>query len=54
MIVHINTTRTGFLKDALEIPDDFDAIGKEEILAMFEDIETIPQHMTKMRLFLLN
>ncbi|MDR2892248.1 MAG: type II toxin-antitoxin system prevent-host-death family antitoxin [Deltaproteobacteria bacterium] len=27
--------RIGFLKGRLEIPDDFDSIGKEEILAMF-------------------
>ena len=28
--------RTGFLKDAFEIPDDFDAMGAGEIGAMFE------------------
>jgi prevent-host-death family protein len=28
--------RVGFLKGSLEIPDDFDSIGKEEIEAMFE------------------
>jgi antitoxin (DNA-binding transcriptional repressor) of toxin-antitoxin stability system len=28
--------RIGFLKGMLEIPDDFDSMGKEEIQAMFE------------------
>lgn len=28
--------RIGFLKDRLEIPDDFDSMGREEIQAMFE------------------
>jgi antitoxin (DNA-binding transcriptional repressor) of toxin-antitoxin stability system len=28
--------RTGFLKAGLEIPEDFDSLGKEEIQAMFE------------------
>ena len=28
--------RLGFLKGRLEIPEDFDAMGKEEIQAMFE------------------
>jgi prevent-host-death family protein len=28
--------RVGFLKESLEVPDDFDSIGKEEIEAMFK------------------
>lgn len=28
--------RTGFLKGQVEIPDDFDRIGEDEILALFE------------------
>ena len=28
--------RQGFLKDRLEVPEDFDAMGKAEIQAMFE------------------
>jgi len=28
--------RLGFLKDRLEVPEDFDAMGKAEIQAMFE------------------
>lgn len=28
--------RIGFLKGALEVPDDFDTMGREEIQAMFE------------------
>jgi antitoxin (DNA-binding transcriptional repressor) of toxin-antitoxin stability system len=28
--------RIGFLKGMLEIPDDFDSMGKEEIQTMFE------------------
>jgi hypothetical protein len=33
--------RVGFLKDMLEIPDDFDSIGREEIQAMFEGQDEI-------------
>ncbi len=28
--------RVGFLKGRLEVPEDFDAMGREEIQAMFE------------------
>jgi len=31
--------RIGFLKDHLEIPKDFDALGKDAIQAMFEGAE---------------
>lgn len=31
--------RVGFLKGRLEIPEDFDDMGKEEIQAMFEGAE---------------
>lgn len=31
--------RVGFLKGRLEIPKDFDGMGKEEIQAMFEGAE---------------
>ncbi len=31
--------RVGFLKGRLEIPEDFDAMGKEEIQAIFEGVE---------------
>ena len=29
--------RIGFLKGRLEVPDDFDSMGKEEIQALFEE-----------------
>jgi prevent-host-death family protein len=28
--------RTGFLKDAFEVPEDFDTMGADDIAAMFE------------------
>jgi len=28
--------RVGFLKGLIEVPDDFDSMGREEIAAMFE------------------
>ena len=31
--------RLGFLKGSLEVPDDFDSMGKEAIQAMFEGAE---------------
>jgi prevent-host-death family protein len=31
--------RIGFLKGSLEVPADFDSMGKEEIQAMFEGAE---------------
>lgn len=31
--------RLGFLKGRLEVPEDFDSMGKEEIRAMFEGAE---------------
>ncbi|MDL2209584.1 type II toxin-antitoxin system Phd/YefM family antitoxin [Desulfovibrio sp. OttesenSCG-928-O18] len=31
--------RIGFLKGMMQVPDDFDSMGKEEIRAMFEDAE---------------
>lgn len=31
--------RLGFLKSELEVPDDFDSMGSEEILAMFDGAE---------------
>ena len=31
--------RIGFLRNRLEAPEDFDAMGKEEIQAMFEGAE---------------
>ena len=31
--------RVGFLKGRLEVPDAFDALGKEEIQALFEGAE---------------
>ena len=31
--------RVGFLKGMLEVPSDFDSMGKEEIRAMFEGAE---------------
>lgn len=31
--------RVGFLKGRLEVPEDFDSIGREEIRAMFEGAE---------------
>ena len=31
--------RHGFLKDSLEIPKDFDALGRDAIQAMFEGAE---------------
>ena len=31
--------RIGFLKGMVRVPDDFDAMGKEEIQAMFEGAE---------------
>jgi len=31
--------RLGFLKGRLEVPEDFDAMGKEKIQAMFEGAE---------------
>jgi antitoxin (DNA-binding transcriptional repressor) of toxin-antitoxin stability system len=31
--------RIGFLKERLEIPEDFDSMGKEEIRNMFEGAE---------------
>jgi len=35
--------RIGFLKDQFSVPADFDRMGEEEILAMFEgEQETMP------------
>jgi prevent-host-death family protein len=31
--------RLGFLKGRLEIPEDFDSMGKDEIQALFEGVE---------------
>ena len=31
--------RIGFLRGRLEVPEDFDAMGREEVQAMFEDAE---------------
>jgi len=31
--------RVGFLKDRMEVPEDFDTMGREEIQAMFEGAE---------------
>lgn len=31
--------RIGFLKGAIEVPDDFDSMGQKEIAAMFEGQE---------------
>lgn len=31
--------RVGFLKGMLSVPDDFDAMGRDEIQAMFEEAE---------------
>jgi len=31
--------RLGFLKGRLEVPEDFDAMGKAEIQAMFDGVE---------------
>lgn len=31
--------RVGFLKDSIEVPDDFDEMGKGEIRALFEEAE---------------
>lgn len=31
--------RVGFLKGMLEVPDDFDSMGKEEIQSLFEEAE---------------
>ena len=31
--------RLGFLRGRLEVPEDFDAMGKEEVQAMFEGAE---------------
>ncbi len=32
------TQRLGFLKGEIEVPDDFDRIGEEEITARFRDV----------------
>lgn len=32
-------SRVGFLKGMLSVPDDFDALGRDEIRAMFEGAE---------------
>lgn len=31
-----HANRTGFLKDQIEVPDDFDTMGAEEIAVLFE------------------
>jgi len=40
MVEQAAPRRTGFLKGQVDIPDDFDTMGQDEILALFEGRDT--------------